>query len=61
MNKSKTDEGLYDSSASEMDQEVSSNVEYYFDIRVDDEIEDSVGLASSANVYSTPPNDKEPC
>lgn len=61
MNKFKTDEGLYDSSASEMGQETSSNVEYYFDIRVDDEIEDSVGLASSANVYSTPPNDKEPC
>ena len=38
------------------------NVEYYFDIRVDDEIGDDVGFVDSVNIYkTTPENDKEPC
>jgi hypothetical protein len=38
-----------------------SNVEYYFDIRVDDEIDDSVGIEQTAGLYNTPENNKEPC
>ena len=38
------------------------NVEYYFDIRVDDEIGDDAGFVDSVNIYKTiPENDKEPC
>jgi len=40
----------------------STHVEYYFDIRVDDEITDEIGLIDSVNIYKrTPENDKEPC
>jgi predicted HicB family RNase H-like nuclease len=40
----------------------SKNVEYYFDVRVDDEIDDDIGIIDSANIYKTvPENDKEPC
>ena len=41
-----------------------SNVEYYFDVRVDDEISDDVGLQTnlSTNIYkTTPKNEEEPC
>tara|TARA_A100001515_G_scaffold81178_1_gene64348 strand:- start:10402 stop:11358 length:957 start_codon:yes stop_codon:yes gene_type:complete len=40
------------------------HVEYYFDIRVDDEISDDVGLGGNVitDIYKTKPeNDKEPC
>jgi|TARA_R110002020_G_scaffold279548_17_gene495275 putative transposon-encoded protein len=40
------------------------NVEYYFDLRVDDEITDSIGLKNNivTDIYKqTPKNDKEPC
>lgn len=37
------------------------DVDYYFEISVDDEITDNINIVSSANVYDTPPNDKEPC
>lgn len=61
MNKAQEGEQLYNSPITEMGQETTSNVEYYFDIRVDDEIDDSVGIGGSPGVYNTPPNDKEPC
>jgi len=40
------------------------NVEYYFDIKVDDEITESVGIRKDikTNIYETPTNDtEEPC
>lgn len=61
MNKTQEGEQLYNSSIAEMGQETTSNVEYYFEIRVDDEIDDSVGFGGAPGVYNTPPNDKEPC
>ena len=40
----------------------SKNVEYYFDLRVDEEIGDEVGIVDSVSLYKTlPENDKEPC
>ena len=41
-----------------------NNVEYYFDIKVDDEISESVGIRKDVktNIYETPTNDtEEPC
>tara|TARA_R110001583_G_scaffold72519_2_gene202900 strand:+ start:261 stop:1217 length:957 start_codon:yes stop_codon:yes gene_type:complete len=41
---------------------INKNVEYYFDVRVDDEIGDEIGIVDSTNIYKTlPENDEEPC
>jgi hypothetical protein len=37
------------------------NVEYYFDLRVDDEIGDDIGLIDSVSIYKTSENNEEPC
>ncbi len=38
-----------------------SNVEYYFEITVDNEIQDEISISTDSSVYDTPPNDEEPC
>jgi hypothetical protein len=51
--------------SADSDQEITintKNVEYYFDVRVDDEIGEEIGLVDSASLYKTlPENDEEPC
>jgi hypothetical protein len=62
MQKEQTQDSLYDTSAAESSATATTNdVEYYLDISVDGEIADNIDLASSANVYDTPPNNEEPC
>ena len=61
MKEQQADENLFDSTTLATQQETQANVEYYFEITVDDEIQDNVGLVSSVSIYDTSPNIKEPC
>lgn len=54
-------DSLHDSSLGNNTQpETQLNVEYYFDVMVDEEITEKP-ISSPINIYDTPPNDKEPC
>jgi hypothetical protein len=58
----KIDNNIYYSEQAQENLELTSNnVEFYFDVRVDDEIGDDVGLISSVSIYKTPENNEEPC
>lgn len=54
-------DGLYEDSVAQSTPVTIDNVEYYFDISVDEQIGDDVGFTSAVKVYDTPPNDEEPC
>jgi len=58
----KIDNNIYYSEQTKENVELTSNnVEFYFDVRIDDEIGDDIGLFSSVSIYKTPENNEEPC
>jgi len=61
--KQEVEDNLYDSSMQNVNNEQISpnNVEYYFDISVDNEIQDTISITDSTNIYDIPPNNEEPC
>lgn len=55
---------FYSKDMSEKIEVTQNNVEYFFDVRVDDEITDDIGIRKDikTNIYNTPTNDtEEPC
>lgn len=65
MKKQQADENLFDSTSLVSQQETINNVEYYFDVMVDEEIQENITITNTQDmqsVYDTPSNDdKEPC
>lgn len=58
----KVDNNIYYSEQTNQNIELTAkNVEFYFDVRVDDEIGDNIGLVNSVSIYKTPENNEEPC
>tara|TARA_Y100000114_G_scaffold157178_1_gene187786 strand:+ start:1181 stop:2119 length:939 start_codon:yes stop_codon:yes gene_type:complete len=58
----KVDNNVYYSEQTNQNVELTAkNVEFYFDVRVDDEIGDDIGLVNSVSIYKTPENNEEPC
>ena len=52
---------LYDVGSVDLQNSTQSNVEYYFEVTVDEEIQDSTGAIKPVNTYDISPNNKELC